>query len=161
MISPYVVAARLACHLDAVASQNGSGLPATGTAIQRRMGPNIFACAGVSIGITNVQAAPPRPNCAPDPRYAVDAAIARTCAVEFNSDGQTLNPVADMVAQTMSLDAALLWQSFADLAPLITFQITGGLGITTAVFTAGEFDLPICSYPQTQTLEVTPAMAGV
>jgi len=159
MISPYVVAARLACHLDTVAAQTGFGLPATDVAIQRRMGANIFACAGVSVGITNIQAAPTVPNCDTFARYTVDVGIARPCSVEFNKDGQTLNSVADMVAQVMSLDAALLWQAFSHSAPLVVFQITGGLGISTATFTIGEFDVPICSYPETQVLEFTPAMA--
>jgi hypothetical protein len=150
MISAYVVAARLACHLDAVASEVvGYALPATGTAIQRRMGPNVFACSGVSIAITNVQTAPTPPNCDPWAQYAVAAGIARTCVVEFNKYGQTLNPEADIIAQTMSLDSAVLWQAFFHRAPLTVFEITGGLGITTATFTVGEFDVPQCAYPET------------
>lgn len=160
MISPYVVAARLACHLDLTANAVGYGLPATGTGIQRRMGPNIFACAGVSIGVTNIQATPTQPNCAPEARYACDAAIARTCSVEFNSDGQTLNREADIIAQSMSADAGVLWQAFNSVSPLINFQITGGLGVVSCTFTVGEFDVPICAYPETLLLEITPALAN-
>lgn len=150
MISPYVVAARLACHLDtAAAGVPGYALPAIGTAIQRRMGPNLFACAGVSIAITNVQAVPSPPNCEPPARYTVDAAIARACAVEFNREGQTMNREADTIAQTLSLDAAALWQAFSTYAPLIAFQITGGIGVTSASFSTTEFDAPFCVYPET------------
>ena len=149
-ISPYVVAASLACHLDtAAAGMPGYTLPATYTAIQRRMGTNIFACAGVSVGVTNIQATPVPVNCDPAARYTVEVGIARTCAVEFNKYGQTLNPEADLIAQTMSLDAAALWAAFGTLAPMITFQITGGLGVTTASFSVGEFMVPICAYPET------------
>jgi hypothetical protein len=150
MISPYVVAARLACHLDTVAAEvAGYALPATDVAIQRRMGANIFACSGVSVGITTIQAAPTPPNCDPWAAYAIDVGIARTCSVEFNKYGQTLNQEADAIAQIMSVDSAVLWQAFMNRAPLITFQITGGLGITSATFTAGEFDIPQCAYPET------------
>jgi hypothetical protein len=150
MISPYVVAASLACHLDAYAAGIvGYLMPATDVAIQRRMGANIFSCAGVSVGITSVQATPIPPNCPPEARYGVDIGIARTCAVEFNKYGQTLNPEADIISQTMSLDGAALWEAFSSVAPLITFQITGGLSIVTATFTVGEFDVPMCAYPQT------------
>lgn len=148
MISPYVIAARLACHLDLIADDAAYALPATDTAIQRRMGSNIFACAGVSIGITSVQAAPAVPNCPPEARYAVEAGIARTCAVEFNKDGQTLNREADFIAQQMSADAGVLWQSFNNVGPLVTFQITGGLSVVTATFTISEFDVPMCAYQQ-------------
>ena len=160
MISPYVVAARLACHLDLIADSNGIGLPATDVAIQRRMGSNIFACAGVSIGIVNIQAAPVPPNCPPEARYTVDAGIARTCAVEFNKDGQTLNAQADLIAQSMSLDAAVLWEAFNSVSPLINHTITGGLSVVTATFTVGEFDVPMCVYPETTMMALTPAMAN-
>lgn len=157
MISPYVIAARLACSLDGVAAGvSGYMLPATDTAIQRRMGPNIFACAGVSVAVTSVQATPVAPNCAPEARYGVDIGIARTCAVEFNKYGQTLNREADFIAQQMSADAAVLWETFANFAPLIVSQITGGLSIVSATFTVGEFTAPQCAYPET-----TPALLGV
>jgi hypothetical protein len=156
MISAYVVAARLACHLDTVAGEQvGYAMPATGTAIQRRMGGNIFACSGVSIGITSVQSAPTPPNCDPWASYAVAAGIARTCSVEFNKQGQTLDREADAIAQTMSLDAAVLWQAFAHRAPLIVFEITGGLGITSATFNVDEFDVPQCAYPETTAVRLS------
>ena len=160
MISPYVIAARLACHLDLVADSVGHGLPATDTAIQRRMGSNLFACAGVSVGINNIQAAPVPPNCPPEARYAVEVGIARTCAIEFNKDGQTLNREADLIAQSMSLDAAVIWEAFSSHSPLINYAILGGLSIVTATFSVGEFSVPMCVYPQTTTLALTPAMAN-
>lgn len=143
-LDPYEVAARLGCRLLATAdSVLGYTLPSR--AIQRRMGAGVFACEGVGISITSIQPGEYRHNCPMEPRYAIEATIARPCAVEFNNDGQTVNPIADRVAREMSADADIIWAAFNQYQPLINFQITGGLGLTTGTFQlSGIFGLDSC-----------------
>lgn len=144
VLDPYEVASRLGCRLLATADATlGYTLPSR--AVQRRMGAGVFACEGVGISITSIQPGEVRYNCPVEPRYAVEATIARPCSVEFNSNGQTIDPIADRVAREMSADADALWAAFNQYQPLINFQITGGLGLSTAAFQlSGIFGLDPC-----------------
>jgi hypothetical protein len=136
-IDPYGVADCLARTLeDSSAAVPGFTLPAqtAGRAIERRMGAGVFACAGTGVSITNVSAGAVRPNCEPDPRYTVEVTIARDCAVEFNDDGVSINPRVDATAREISADSGVLWSAFGSFNPSISWQITGGLALTTASF---------------------------
>ena len=145
VLDPYNVAARLGCRLTATANTVIGFYSLPSPVVQRRMGAGVFACEGVGISVTNIQPGEVRYNCPVEPRYAIEATIARPCAVEFNTDGQTIVPVADKLAQDMSADADLLWTAFNLYQPLIGFQITGGLGLTTATFQlSGIFGLDPC-----------------
>lgn len=148
MLPPYTVADNIACRLwTAAVPKVGQGysLPvSSATAIQRRMGTGVYACAGVGVAVTRLDSQDPRPGCDPEVLYAIEATIVRPCAIEFTSDGMTHDPVSDTIAQMLSADAEMLGEVFGAYAPTINWQNTGGLGLTTASFVVGAFDVTPC-----------------
>lgn len=149
MISPYAVTSdAIDLLLEVIARNAPYELPNPVEAIQQHMGPPVFACSGTIVSVTNVtpkitEGAAPNLNCTPDAQYAVDVTIARDCAIEFSDDGQTVDAEADRIAQELSRDASILWETYALFQPQISWQITGGLGLTTATFTTAATDYPV------------------
>ena len=142
-MAPYDLATKVAWMLETSAAATvGYALPTT--VIQKHMSPGVVAAPGAIVSVTLIGASPTltAPGCAPTPQYSVEVIIARACAVEFATDGTTIDPEADRIAEMLSDDATLLWALYSTFTnPTLNWQITGGIGITTMSFGTNAFDV--------------------
>ncbi len=160
-VSPYVLATRVAWMLESSAAATlGYLLPAP--VVQKHMGPSVVAVPGSIVSVTLINSSPlSQPNCNPVPQYAMEVVIARPCAVEFATDGTTIDPEADRIADMLSDDATLLWAVYSGFTnPSLNWQITGGIGITTMTFSTNAFDVPEIPEPVVPEEEVVQIFAS-
>jgi hypothetical protein len=142
-VAPYTLAARVAWMLESSAAATiGYLLPTP--VVQKHMSPGVVAAPGSIVSVTLITSSGlSQPGCAPVPQYTMEVIIARPCAVEFATDGTTIDPEADRIADMLSDDATLLWAVYCGFTnPSLNWQITGGIGITTMSFSTNAFDVP-------------------
>ena len=161
-MAPYDLATKVAWMLETAASATlGYALPTD--VVQKHMSPGVVAAPGSIVSVTNIipAATLSQPGCAPTPQYAVEVIIARACAVEFATDGTTIDPEADRIAEMLSDDATLLWAVYSGfLNPTLNWQITGGIGITTMSFGTNAFDVTDVPEPVEPVEEVVQIFAS-
>lgn len=138
-------AAHVVCRLQAVMVHLPRTVSIPGTSgIEIRMGPTIVSCPGVVVAVTSITGGAPANNCSSDPVYGIEVTIARDCAREYDDIGRTISIRAASLSVMMSSDADILWTAYEALQPTVSWQINGGLAVTTASFQATMFVLPPC-----------------
>lgn len=160
-VAPYVLATRLSWLLESAATATvGYALPTP--VIQKHMGPAVVAAEGTIVSVTTLTpSALSQPGCAPVPQYAVEIIIARACAVEFSTDGFTIDPEADRIADMLSDDATLLWAVFSGYTnPTLNWQITGGIGITTMTISTDSFGTEEIPEPTEEIVQIFASDSG-